>query len=135
MNSFQPSPKSRFLGRMGLGAILLIGTTLHADPIPAPCTKVNPNTVLCIQPPGNAVSSCTGLTQQQCSGAAWYDINQFPNGSVPNPTGTTIQQQQDCWQRRDCDWNITFKPASCMYTQPTAWYQGAKTVTGPTPCP
>lgn len=101
----------------------------------ANCKKPDPNTSLCLSPPADAVLDCgTVGNQPDCLKFSVYQILNFPNGPVANPTGYTVQNQRDCWRSRNCRWNGTATP-SC-YADPTwgAWHPKGKTEVGGT-CP
>lgn len=121
------------LGRMTLPGVMLVGIQIvRADPIPLPCWKPNSNTILCTAVPPKSVT-CTAQKSGNCVGNTEYDIKNFPDGIVGAQTGSTAQQQADCWRSAPCIWNSQF--LRCETDVWSGYTRVAETIVGQNPCP
>jgi hypothetical protein len=137
MTSSGTNARAPMIGRMlvAVAALLLIQFA-QADPAPLPCFEPNKSKQkFCKELPKNSVSTCDGLVQNDCVGHAVYNINNFPDGAVGSATGTTVEEQADCWQKSECYWDVSAEPAKCKAYPTSAWFPGTKTVVGKEKCP
>ncbi len=74
------------------------------------CQIPSPNTVRCHDYPDDAVTDCTedlkpgdgGLGCHAIGARYVYQINSFPEGTVPSDSGHTEQNPEPCWQKFLC---------------------------------
>ncbi len=113
------------------GAIILCGQAVSWAT--TACQVPNPNTVYCTS--SQITYTCaSNSTESTCT--LLYDSferNQFPDGGADSSSGTTKQEQADCWRRKYCSWNTS--TSKCESGSWGSWIQGDKTVTGTNPCP
>jgi hypothetical protein len=120
-----------FSGKL-LGCWLLAATTVLAVQLVSwaqqQCTQPNPNQlVACYTPNPPGVGSCRGLAMNVCGNSKVYDIDNFPTTQNTN-SGSTTQQQSDCWQVTPCEWVGGECVAGTILPGPNTYYQAAKTV-------
>lgn len=95
------------------------------------CQVPNPSTVFCItQPKSQTCASGNGYPDYCPTIFDAFERNQFPDGAVSSKSGTTMQQQADCWRVRYCVYNDNTNTCSSGTTW-SAWQQADKTVVNP----
>jgi hypothetical protein len=118
-------------------ALLLSGATLGLQVhsfVVAGCNVPNPSTAACytidtkFQMPN---TDCSSLNKGSiCYVYITYNINNFPDGADPSPSGQTMQSQAQCWQSTACISDPN-KPGFCTTGTFNGWNNAAKTVNNP----
>jgi uncharacterized membrane protein len=97
------------------------------------CQQPNSSTKKCYEPTGS-VADCTAWPGGACAGKSIYSINDFPDGTMSASSGTTAQEQDDCYQETPCRQKQQ-DPYQCETAPTLPYVLGNKTVSGADPCP
>lgn len=98
------------------------------------CQVPNPNTVYCTDK--DVTSTCAGATLESiCTGRFdAFERNQFPDGGASSQSGTTKEEEADCFRRKYCTWEANNRQCVSSTTWGD-WVKKDKTVTGTNQCP
>ena len=100
------------------------------------CQKPSANEKFCISTPSNQVSDCTAYPGSggDCVGHSTYVRNKFPDGATSADSGTTTEEEADCYQETRCK-QYENDATKCVAASPLPWLSGDKTVVGTNQCP
>jgi hypothetical protein len=84
--------------------------------------------------PENSVSDCSAWPGGDCVGHSQYSINDFPDGTTPSDSGTTSEEEVDCYQETKCR-NNSEDVSKCETAPVLPYVLGYKVVSGTGDCP
>jgi hypothetical protein len=118
-----------------VGVLVLVGTYAVNDFVQAnnDCRKPSANTKFCISAPSNQVSSCAAQPGGNCVGKSTYSRNQFPDGTTSASSGTTMEEEADCYQETKCRQNAN-DVTKCESAPTLPYAPGDKIVAAEQPC-
>lgn len=97
------------------------------------CQVPNPSEVFCTE--NETPITCSDVPELLCE--AEFDAmerKQFPDGAVSSESGTTKEEESDCWRKKWCVWDDV--NTTCKSTTTWGPYNpGDKTVVGDNQCP